>query len=40
MAVDDDYRSHLSTWRGFTRFVQIFTVTVILVIVILALITL
>jgi Bacterial aa3 type cytochrome c oxidase subunit IV len=40
MSVNDDYQNHLQTWRGFTRFIQIMTATVILVVVVLALITL
>jgi hypothetical protein len=40
MALDDDFQNRLTTWHGFTRFFQILTATVILVIIVLAFVTL
>jgi hypothetical protein len=39
-AADPQFQWYLTTWRGFTRFVQVMTATVILVVAILAIVTL
>lgn len=45
MAVQEDFhqsatQQHLSTWRGFIRFMQLLTVGAILTVIVLALVTL
>jgi len=40
MSVDQDFARHQATWRGFTKLVQVVTVSVIVVIILLAFITL